>query len=150
MPFTPPTTYYSQGNSGYLGQLGYGSPSIYILEIKSINNPRFTVPKLNRTHLLSVAATEEYTPGLIDPGALDLAGNYIGDPTQTSDIDTLVQNQTVFYWTYTMPVQNRSKTMTATGSGFWTKFDIGPIEGNRVIEFSAQLQITGWETITVA
>jgi hypothetical protein len=150
MPFTLPATYFSETNSGYGSEFGFGSPLVFILEVKTISFPRYTVPKLNRTHLLSPNTTEEYTPGLIDPGAIALTANFRGDATQTSDLDTLVENQTVFNWTYTTPVQNRTMTATVSGNGFLAKYDLGPIDPNKPTEFSCDIQTTGFAAIIVS
>jgi hypothetical protein len=49
-----------------------------------------------------------------------------------------------------MPVQNRGKTATIVGRGFFNKHDIGPIEPNRPIEFAISIRTTGFSTVTVA
>jgi hypothetical protein len=121
-----------------------------LVEVKHINFPRYTIPDLNVTHLLSPNATEELVPGLMMPGVVDVTGNYIGDPTQVGDIDTLAQAQTVFAWEISMPVQSRGKTATITGRGFFNKHDIGPVEPNRPIEFAISIRTTGFSTVTVA
>jgi hypothetical protein len=145
-----PSTYASQANSGYLGTFSIGSPLAAISEIKHVNFPRYTIPDLNVTHLLSPNTTEELVPGLMMPGVVDISGNFIGDSSQTSALDTLAQAQTVFNFAITIPVQNRSKTATITGRGFLNKHDIGPVEGNRPVEFSISVRTTGYSTITVA
>src|SRR5579863_7075689 len=99
-------TYASQANTGYLGTFGTGSPPTQLLEIASITVPRYTVPEIKRTHLQSPGTTEELVPGLLMPGKISLTGNFIGDTTQLS-LDTYAQNQTVFAFTITVPVQNR-------------------------------------------
>jgi len=145
-----PATYASQANSGYLGTFSFGSPLTPLIEVKHINFPRYSIPDLNVTHLLSPNATEELVPGLMMPGVVDVTGNFIGDPSQVSAIDTLAQAQTVFSYAITMPVQSRGKTATITGRGFFNKHDIGPIEPNRPIEYSISIRTTGFSTVTVA
>ena len=144
------STYSSQANTGYLGTFSFGSPLVPMVEVKHINFPRYTIPKVNRTHLLSPNATEEYVPGIMDPGVVDVQGNFIGDPTQASSLDTLAQNQTVFSWQWTAKVQNGAKTVTVAGSGFMTKNDLGPVEANRVMDYSLSIQTTGFSTVNVA
>ena len=145
-----PATYASVANSGYLGTFAFGSPPAPLMEVKHINFPRYTIPDLNVTHLLSPNATEELVPGLMMPGVVDVTGNFIGDPSQVAAIDTLAQAQTVFSWVITMPVVNRGKTATITGRGFFNKHDIGPIEPNRPIEYAISIRTTGFSTVTVA
>jgi len=144
------TTYASQGNSGYLGTFSLGSPLTDMVEVTRINFPRYSVPDLNRTHLLSPDTTEEYTPGLLNPGTVEMSGNFIGTADQTSTLDALAKAQTVFPWQFTMQVQNRSKTCTVSGNGYLNKHDIGPVEGNRTIEYSLSVRTTGFSSIHVA
>lgn len=145
-----PVTYVSEANSGYLGTFSVGSPLTALVEVKHINLSKYTIPKLSRTHLLSLNTTEEYTPGLLDPGIVECSGNFIGTVDQLDTLDTLAQNQTVFGWAFTMPVQNRSKTTTFTGTGFIVKNDIGPIEANRVIEYALSIQVAGFVSAVTA
>jgi len=150
MPFSTPTTIASLGQSGYLGVFSYGSPLVQLLEVKTFSIKRISVPNLNFTHLLSPNTTEELGPGINMPGTLDVSGNFIGSVDQTTDLDTLWQNQTVFAWQYVGPMQRRAKTMTLTGQAYITKFDIGPFEPNRPVEFSVSMQTTGFTSIVVA
>lgn len=146
----PVATYPSQANSGYLGTFSYGSPLVALIEAKHINFPRYTIPDLNVTHLLSPNSTEELVPGLMMPGVIDVTGNFIGDATQVGDLDTLSQAQTVFPWQITVPVASRGKTATITGRGFLNKHDIGPVEPNRPVEYAISVRTTGFSTISVA
>lgn len=153
MPFTPPSTYTSKANTGYYAVFFLGtvaSPLSYnaMLEVKSIKADYFTVPEVPTTHLQSPNYTEEFFPGMLKPGTIDLSGNFIGD---TSQMPTgLAAAQDIIFWKITSPVQQNSKTYTATGTGFITNYSPGPFENNKALEFSIKLQITGQVTETVA
>src|SRR5690349_16442368 len=100
MPFTPPSTYASQANTGYEAVFNIGSsasPPVYtaFAEIKSFTLPLASMPEVPTTHLLSPNTTEEFIPGLIKPGKATMTGNFIGDATQLN-ITTLLQAQTIF------------------------------------------------------
>ena len=154
MPFTPPTTYASQGSTGYQAQFFIGtvaSPISYtaVKETKSIKPNFITVPEVETSHLLSPNNTEEMLPGMIKPGTIEISGNWLGDSSQTA-LSDLAQAGTVAAWKITAPVQGLTKTFTATGSGFVTKFDVGPFEKNKPNEFTATVQMTGSYTTSVA
>jgi hypothetical protein len=85
----------------------------------------------------------------MDPGVLDVSGNFIGDTTQAASLDTLAQAQTVFSWTFTMKVNNGTQVCTVAGQGFMVKNDIGPVEANRIPDFMLNIQTTGFSTVTV-
>ena len=147
-------TYSSSANTGYLATFLTGSaasPPVYtaVAECATITVPRYTVPDINVTHLLSPNTTEELVPGLLMPGKIAITGNFIGDATQLA-LDTLAQGQTIFPFQITVPVQKRAKTATISGYGFMTKNEIGPIEPNRKLDFSIEIQMTGFATIAVA
>jgi hypothetical protein len=154
MPFVPPATYSSQANTGYEAQLSIGtvaSPDSYVpvLEIKSFKPNYVTVPEVPTTHLLSPNATEEFFPGLIKPGTIDISGNFIGDSTQLS-FTPLMQAQDLFTWKITAPVQRNTKTYTATGIGYIAEYGLGPFENNKAVDYAAKIQITGVYTESVA
>lgn len=154
MPFTPPSTYASQANTGYLAQFFIGthaSPFSYnaILEIKSFKPNYAVVPKVPTTHLLSPNATEEFFPGLIEPGTVDVMANFIGDSSQLA-ITPLMQGQDIFTWKIVAPVQRNTKTYTATGTGFISEYGPGPFENNKAVDLAFKFQITGVYTEAVA
>lgn len=133
----------------YLGTAA--SPFSYNIstEIRSINKQDYTIPPVEVTHLLSDNSTEEMIPGLIKPGTLDITGNFIGDAAQLS-ITPLAAALATCFWKITCPVQSSAKTYTATGRGFIVKYQVGPFEKNKAIDFALTLQITGAVTETVA
>ena len=154
MPFSAPTTYASQANAGYLSLFRIGtlaSPPVYssIAEIKSFSADPISMPEIDTTHLLSVANTEEFVPGMIKPGKVEFSGNFIGDTTQLN-ITTLAQAQTIFPFQIVAPVQRNTKTYTFQGFGFISSYKTGPFENNKAIEFSASIQLTGAYTEAVA
>lgn len=154
MPFNPPANYASKGNTGYEATFSFGtlaSPDSYnaLLEVKSIKNNGVSIPEVPLTHLQSPAATEESAPGLIKPGTLELTGNFIGDSTQLSFLQ-LAAAQETFTWKLTGSVQQGAKTYTATGLGWVTKYDNGPWENNKAVEYAVSIQITGPITESVA
>lgn len=153
MPFSPPATYSSIANDAYLATFYIGtvaSPDSYntILEIKSFNPDFGTVPKVPTTHLLSPSATEEFSPGLIEPGTVEVTANLIFDSTQQG-LTPLMQGQVLFTWKIVAPVQRKTKTYTATGTGFLNKYKPGPFEANKAIDLMFGFQITGVYTETL-
>lgn len=154
MPFTPPTTYASQANAGYLSTFYTGSaasPPVYtaIAEIKSFSAEPISMAEIPTTHLLSPANTEEFIPSMIKPGKVEFSGNFIGDSTQLN-ITTLAQNQTIFPLQIKAPMMRNTKTYTFQSNGFISSYKTGPFEINKAIEFSAAIQITGAYTEVVA
>ena len=149
MPFTPPSTYASKSNAGYYSQFLIGSPPAAVSEIKSFSVDAISMPEISTTHLLSPSNTEEFVPGMIKPGKVQFSGNFIGDGTQLQ-ITTLAQAQTIFAFEILAPVQRLAKTYTFLGNAFVAGYKPGPFENNKAIEFSAELQMTGAYTETVA
>jgi hypothetical protein len=151
--FTPPVTTPSLANSGYgaVFSVSAASPVSYVpvAEINSITKKNFDVTSIDVTTLTSPNATEEMIPGLMKPGTVEITGNFIGDPTQTQ-FNTLAQNQTVFYFQMTAPMQRKAKTYTATGNCFVLSYETGPFEPNQKISFKATLQITGFVNEVIA
>ena len=154
MPWTPPTTISSVANDGYGATFYIGtvaSPGSYnqILEVRSFKPDFGTIPEIMTTTLLSPNATEEFIPGIIKPGKVEVTANFIGDTTQLS-ITPLMQGQVIFNWKIIAPVQRKSKTYTATGQGFVTQYSPGPFENNKAIDLAFGFQITGVYTEGVA
>lgn len=149
MPFSMPTTYFSSANAGYGSQFFIGSPLQAISEVRSFTCDLITMPEISTTHLLSPNNTEEFIPGMIKPGKCSFTGNFIGTDSQLQ-ITTLAQTQLIFNFQIAAPVQRLSKTYTLNAQGFITSYKPGPFENNRAIEFSAEIQMTGAYTETVA
>lgn len=154
MPFVSPGTYYSTSQTGYLATISLGtvaSPDSYTatFEVRSIKSNNFTVPDIDVTTLQSPNATEEYIPGLVKPGTIEVTGNYIGDTTQQS-IPALGVGQVIGFYKIVASVQRGAKTYTQTGSGFITKWEVGTFENNKAVDYSFTLKITGTITETVA
>lgn len=154
MPFSAPSTIASKATTGNLAQFFIGtvaSPMSYnaVAELKSIKPNQVSVPEVEITTLLSPNMTEEMIPGMIKPGSVTIGGNFTGDASQLSLL-SLAQSQTVFWWKITAPVNKSTQTYTATGSGYISKYDNGPLEKNKPFEFSAEIQITGSITESVA
>ena len=143
----------SKANTGYkatFGIGGIGSPITYVdmAELASIKPANFSIPAIETTHLLSPNATEEMIPGLIKPGTIALTGNFTGDTSQLN-ISTLAQLQTLFPWRITSPVNKGTQVYTVSGIGFITKYETGPFEPNKKLDFAVDIQITGNITETV-
>ena len=154
MPFTPPATYFSKANTGYSSQILFGtaaSPLSYnaVAEIKSFKPSFFSVPEVPTTHLLSPNYTEEFFPGMLKPGTFEITGNFLGTTDQLQ-FTLLAQAQDIVSWKIQAPVQQNTKTYTATGIGFISEYSPGPFENNKVTEFTAKLQMTGAYTESVA
>jgi hypothetical protein len=144
----------SKATTGYLAAFYVGdtsSPIDYtqMAELASIKPSNFSIPSIDTTHLQSPNATEEMLPGLIKPGTIALTGNFTGDASQLN-ISTLAQSQTVFPWKVTSKINKGTQTYTVTGYGFIAKYETGPFESNKKIDFAADVQITGNITETVA
>lgn len=154
MSFSPPATYRSNANTGYLAEflLGNGSsPEAFtaISEIKTFRTDPITMPEVDNTHLLSVGNTQEFVPGMIKPGRVTAGGNFIGDASQLN-ISTLAKAQTIFDFQIIAPVQRQSKTYTFQAQAFVTAYKLGPFENNKPTEFETELQVTGAFTENVA
>ena len=81
MAFTPPATYASEANTGYLAIFELGdnaSPPNYtaIAEIKSFTLPLISMAEVPTTHLLSPNNTEEFIPSMIKPGKISGDGEF--------------------------------------------------------------------------
>lgn len=144
----------SRATTGNLGVFYIGtvaSPFSYnaVLEVKSFKLNLMNVPQVPTSHLLSPSATEEFIPGMIKPGTAAITGNLIGDTSQTS-ITALAQAQTLIFWKATGKVDNLGKTYTANGIGYIAKWETGPFEQNKAIEYSLEVQITGVYSEAVA
>jgi hypothetical protein len=143
----------SKANTGYKATFGIGdsaSPIDYTImaELASIKPSNFSIPAIDTTHLQSPNATEEMIPGLLKPGTIALSGNFTGDASQL-EISTLAQSQTVFPWQIISPINKGTQIYTASGFGFISKYEAGPFEPNKKIDFAADIQITGNITETV-
>lgn len=154
MPFTPPSTYASQANTGYLAEFLIGnsaSPIVYtaIVEVKSFNYDPITMAEVPTTHLLSANNTEEFIPSMIKPGKVTFSGNFIGDASQLN-ITTLAQAQTIFSFKVVAPVQRNTKTYTFVSTGFISAYKLGPFENNKAVDFQGEIQLTASYTETVA
>lgn len=149
MPFTPPTTYASQANTGQYSQFQIGSPLAAVSEVKTFSLDPIAMSQIDVTHLLSPNNTSENIPGLIKVGTLSFGGNYIGDASQLA-ITTHANARDIFAFTITAPVQRLGKTLTITGTGFFSSFKMGPFEPEKAIEFTADIQLAGAATYAVA
>lgn len=152
MPFTPPATYASLANTGYLAEFLVGtlaSPPVFsaIAEVRSFSSDPISMAEVPTTHLLSPGNTEEFIPSMIKPGKTEFSGNFIGDPTQLN-MTTLAQAQTIFPFQILAPVQRNTKTFTLTGNGFISTLKYGPFENNKAVDFTASFQQTGSYTQT--
>jgi len=160
MPFTSPGTYASQATTGYLSQFGVdvtdASPPTwaYLEQVTSIKGSFATNPEVNVTHLQSPSSAEEIRSGLLKPGPMEIAGHYSGLPVQLQMYGlqqaNAAQNPPVQPFIAVMPMQNGTKTLTVIGKGYIMKFEVGPAENNKPIEYSLGVQITGIISQTVA
>ena len=144
----------SKSNSGYLSTFSVGtsaSPPVYtqIAESVSITIATFDVPDIDVTHLQSPNTTEEYVPGMLKPGNIEITGNYTGDASQIAAMKTYAQNQTILPWKHTAPMNSRTQVATTVGYGFVNHVSEGPYEANKKIEFKIGIRITGFPVTTV-
>jgi hypothetical protein len=146
----PPT----KATIGYLATFWVGdasSPTGYtqMAELKSIKPNLATIPVIDATHLQSPNSTQEKIPGLIAPGTVDITGNFIGDTSQLG-ILTLAKTRSVFPFKITAPINKGTQVYTLTGSGFISKYDVGPFEASVLSAFTMSMEIGGDITETVA
>ncbi len=154
MPFTPPSTVASVATTGYQATLLIGSVASplslnAISEMKSFKANLVVINPIDVTHLLSPNYTEETIPGMLKLGSLDLSGNLIGDASQLA-ISALAVGATIFAFQIKASMQRGGKTYTLTGTGFFSKYDPGPFENNKAIEYTASIQMAGAYTETCA
>jgi hypothetical protein len=154
MSWSLPTTYASNAVTGYGAEFAIGpnaSPFVptYILEIKSIKVTNFSVSEVDVTHLLSPDATEESIPGLIKPGTIEIAGNFLADATQF-DIPTSAipasENSTLLMYQIKANIQRGAFTYYNSGLCYVTKWEVGPFEINKPVEFMGSFKISGVST----
>jgi hypothetical protein len=143
----------SQAVIGYGAKFFIGdsaSPTVYtqIAELAMINVTGFTIQEVDVTNLNSPNRTEESTPGMLKPGNIEISGNYIGDTSQSS-FDALAAAGTIFPWKATAPA-TAVKVLTETGTGYFTKIEVGPFETDKVTKITATIRITGPITKVVA
>lgn len=147
MSFTPPTTYASTGQTGYLAQYligDAGSPPIMtaIAEVRSFSVKPIDVPDVDFTHLLSKQNTRELRPGMIKPGTASITGTLIADATQLN-FATLAQAQTVFSSQVKAPMAGNTGTFLLTINGFVKSVEYGPFENDKPNEFKLEIQMEG-------
>lgn len=143
----------SLANVGYKAQFWIGtntSPIVYtqIAEVKTIKSFEMTTPVVDVSHLQSPNFTQEKRPGMIQPGTVELTGNFTGDASQL-DILPLQEAGTVFPFKVLAPVQNSQQTYEYTGTGFISKYTPGTFEATKVNEFSIVMEVSGFVTETV-
>ncbi len=135
--------------------IGYGTifsiNGTPVLECKTVKTSLFTVPSIDATHLLSPNRTEEKLPGIIKPGTAELSGNFIGDASQLQILTLAIATppDNVFDFSIAAPINSGTQTYTVSGTGFFGKYDTGPFEVSKLIEFAATMEITGTITETV-
>ena len=135
--------------------IGYGTTfsinGTAVAECKTLKTSLFTVPSIDSTHLLSPDRTEEKTPGIIKPGTCELSGNFIGDATQLAILPLAIAAppDNVFDFAISAPINSGTQTYTVSGRGFFSKYDTGPFEVSKLIEFAATIEVTGTITETV-
>jgi hypothetical protein len=139
---------------GYLATFWVGdasSPIAYtqMAELKSIKPNIATIPVIDATHLQSPNATQEKLPGLIAPGTVDITGNFVGDTSQLS-ILTMAESRSVFPFKITAPINKGTQVYTVAGSGFISKYDVGPFEASVLSAFTMSMEIAGSVTESVA
>jgi hypothetical protein len=143
----------SLANVGYkatfsIGSLG--SPITYtqIAEVKSIKSFEMTTPVVDVSHLQSPNFTQEKRPGMIQPGTVELSGNFTGADSQMTVLG-LQQTGVVFPFQVQAPVYNNTKTYQYTGTAFISKYTPGTFEATKVNEFTITMEVTGFVTEVV-
>jgi hypothetical protein len=153
MPWTPPSTYSSLGQTGYLAQIEMGaiaSPPSYtaLVNVRSLTTDFATTPNVDISTLLSPYNTQELYPGMIKPGPIEIECVFSGDATQLQ-IYTWQKGQNILNWEIVSGVKQYASTYTASGTGYITKFTVGPFENDKSIDAKVTLQITGPVTETI-
>lgn len=143
----------SQANVGYKATFSIGSltsPITYtqIAEVKSIKSFEMTTPVVDVSHLQSPLFTQEKLPGMIQPGTVELSGNFTGDASQLTILG-LQQSGEVFPFQVQAPVQNSTKTYQYVGRAFISKYTPGTFETTKVNEFTITMEVTGFVTESV-
>jgi hypothetical protein len=135
----------SQATLGYLSQfqVGAGSPLVYstLAEVRTIKNPEYTVRQVDVTHLLSPNATEESIPGLLVPGEVEITGNFTGHASQAY-LRALGRTRQVFPFKIISPMGLSGTALTITGSGYIVKWETGPFQADKQIDFAFTLKMT--------
>jgi hypothetical protein len=143
MPFTNTNPdYASLANTGYEATVSIGSPLVEMLEITGWEVDPMSVPEVPKSHLKSPNNTEEFAPGMIKTGSVNIEGNFIGDATQLQ-ILTMAEAQSIFPFQLKAAMQEGAKTYLGTGNGYFSTYKVGKVENNKVIPFSASIKLTG-------
>ncbi|HTF64546.1 MAG TPA: phage tail tube protein [Edaphobacter sp.] len=140
----------SNANVGYKATFEIGtnaSPISYtqIAEVKSIKSFEMTTPVVDVSHLQSPNFTQEKRPGMIQPGTVELSGNFTGDDSQMTILG-MQQSGEVFPFRVQAPVNNSTKTYQYTGTAFISKYTPGTFEATKVNEFTITMEVTGFVT----
>jgi hypothetical protein len=135
----------SQANVGYKTTFEIGdnaSPITWTLisEVKSIKGFEMTTPVVDVSHLQSPNFTQEKRPGMIQPGTVELTGNFTYDSSQ-SMILGLQRSGDLVPFRIQSPVQNMAKTYQLTGRGFISKYTPGTFETTKVNEFTITMEV---------
>lgn len=143
----------SQANVGYKAQFLIGdnaSPINYtqIAEVKSIKSFEMTTPVIDVSHLQSPNFTQEKRPGMMQPGTVELSGNFTGDASQLTVLG-LQQSQTIFPFKVIAPAQSNSETYQYVGQGFISKYTPGTFETTKVNEFAITIEVDGFVTESI-
>ncbi|MCU1326648.1 MAG: hypothetical protein JWN34_2018 [Bryobacterales bacterium] len=128
-----------------------------VLEMASISTPRKKRESVEATHLKSASDVDEFIPGgTVDPGEIQISGNFIGDATQET-IQTLIDAGTVFPWKFTSAAKiggtalAGTSVLTLTGYGFFTDSGEGPFEAKgKKVDIMATMKATGPITRAIA
>lgn len=159
MPWSAPSTYNSQGNTGYLAQIElgtYASPPSYTatVNVRALTVSEFgSVPNVDVSTLLSPNNTKEIFGGMANPGTIEIDGVFTADTTQIQLYTWLKGSgtgPTILSWEIVSPILQYTKTYTASGVGFISKFSVGPFELDKAIDFKATIQITGQVNESIA
>jgi hypothetical protein len=143
----------SKANVGYKATFEVGdlsSPTTYtqIAEVKSIKSFEMTTPVIDVSHLQSPNFTQEKRPGMIQPGTVELSGNFTGDASQLTILG-LQQTGEVFPFRVQAPVNNNTETYQYVGTAFISKYTPGTFETTKVNEFTITMEVTGFVTESV-
>ncbi len=152
------TLYAGEAFIGYKGQLKVGqgnSPESFVAvaDVMMMKPGSMTTGTVKKTHLRSPGRAHEYLATIRDIGPFELTGNYGHGSHSTSDGDgfgtgkslvNLWRNVTENNFEISV-VDANDQTITLAFRGVVTEYQIGGIELEKLVDFSAKIQpLSDW------
>ena len=143
----------SKANTGYLSTFELGdnnSPIGYsqIAEVKSIKLFEMSTAEVDVSHLRSPNNVMERRPGQINPGTVELTGNFTADTSQLAILG-MQESRTVFPFRVQAPCNNNTQTYQAVGYGFIGKYTPGSLDATKATDFAITIVVDGYVTESV-